>query len=260
MEFTTTTLATTRANTTVQASTIALTEERTASTEETSIEETTTQRSTPHGIAEIVAFYNDAANRVKTQRLGYTQRARTIIDSRNMQIENRALNAVAPGIIRTAQGLWGSWSDPEVIARGACHNEFFASGQSWSSRLQPGWVQSATITATAAEYQIRIVMQDERVPELPANQIETRHGQVMKAFCRAYVLDGMENLPVDIHSWDTLYTGSYIEATVCRESGNLKHVRFYLNTQVSMGARAVGITANAMLPIAQEYVFTLNYR
>ena len=214
---------------------------------------------TPQSLEEIVAFYNIAANQLKIDRPGFTQTERTIIDDSDLEVDNRVINAAAPGIIRMAQNSFSSWSDPEVVPRGACHNEFFAAGQSWASRLQPGWVQTATIRETAQEYHIQIFMRDERVPEPPTNAVTTRHGQVMKVFSYEDIMEGIERIPgIDIRQWDALYSGSYIQATICRETGNMLRTRFFMNSYVTMQVRTLGLTTQVLLPIAQEYVFTIN--
>ena len=228
--------------------------------DDTTAEATTSETRTPETLAEIVAFYNDAANRVKTQRLGFSQTDRTHIDSDAIVIHNRALNAVAGSVLTFAE-RWMDWSEPVVVPRGACHNDFFVAGQSWSSRLQPAWVQSATLTPRGGDYHIRIVLRDERVPYLPVNQTTTRHGQVMKVFTQAEISDEAGLIPgIDVQEWNALYTGSYVEAIVCAATGNMKHARFFINSQVDMQIRVTVGTFGASMPLSQEYVFTLNYR
>ena len=226
----------------------------------TTTQTATAAQATPSTTAEIVAFYNDAANRVKTQRLGFSHIERTIIDESRIEA-NRALSTVLPMAIRTSQSTWGSFTDPVVVAPGANHNSFPAEGQSWSSRLRPEWVQSATITRQGNDYHIRIVLRDERVPELPRDATTTRHGQVMPIYTHDEIMEGVERIPgVGIQRWDATYTGSYVEATICRQTGNMKRARFFANSQVELTVRAVGLTTSASLPLAQEYIFTLNYR
>jgi len=236
------------------------TTEPTTTTEQTTTTEaptTTTATPTPQTVAEIVAFYNTAANRVKTARPGYSLTSRTIIDDRRVQVP-WAFRAIAPGVIRMTQSLWGSWSEPEVVARGANHNDFFAQGQPWSSRLQPDWVQSATLQQVGQEYHITIAMHDEHVPVLPHDGATTRHGQVMTVFTHADIMDGVENLlGIDILAWDALYSGSYLQARVCSRTHNLLHVRFLVDATVQLRVRTIGITNNVTLPIAQEHIFTL---
>ena len=235
-------------------------DETTAPADETTTATTVATARTPATVAEIVAFYNDAANRVKTQRLGYTLVARTHIDRDAIVVHNWVLNAFAGPALSIAE-RWMDWSEPEVVAPGASHNGFFVAGQSWSSRLQPDWVQSAAITPRGNEYHIRIVLRDERVPQLPVDQTATRHGQVMKVFTQAEIADEANNIPgIEIRQWDALYSGSYVEAIVCTATGNMKRARFFINSQVEAEIGVVGSTARASLPLAQEYVFTLNYR
>jgi len=93
---------------------------------------------------------------------------------------------------------------------------------------------------------------------LPRDGAVTRHGQVMKVFTHADIMDGVENLPgIDILAWDATYSGSYLQARVCSQTHNLLHVRFFVNATVDAQIRTIGITNHVMLPIAQEYVFTL---
>ncbi|MDR1927938.1 MAG: hypothetical protein LBQ33_04795 [Oscillospiraceae bacterium] len=209
----------------------------------------------PTTTAEIVAYFNAAANKVKTAKPGYSHKARTIIDDKKVSSPNGFINTVAPPIINMAKGFWSDWSEPNVVAKGSNHNDFPVSGQSWSSKLDPSWVKSATCTTQGSSYKIRIVLKDERVATLPTDQTKTKHGQVIKAFTKGEIADGASEMGVDISTFDCTYSGNYIEYTVDIATGNVKSATYYTSATVHLIAK-YGLTVDATLPLAQEHVYT----
>jgi hypothetical protein len=229
----------------------------TAGAEATTVAVTTTATPKKPGTkAEILTYFNTIANRVKTEKPGFVWKDRTIIDDKKISSPNAFINTISPPIINMAKGVWSNWSDDRVVKKGDNHDgDFPVGGQSWSSRLKPEWVKSATCTESGNTYHIHIVLNDERVPELPEDPLTTIHGQVIKAFAKGEIADGASSVGVNIEKFDALYSGSYIDCTVDKNTGNFKSATYYVSCIATLKAK-LGFTVEATLPLAQEKVYT----
>lgn len=216
---------------------------------------TTKANAKPSTTAEIVAYFNTASNKVKTDKPGYSLTSRTIIDDTKVSSPSGFIDTIAPPIIRMAKSSWDKWSDPVAVAKGASHNEYPVSGQSWSSKLQADWVKSASCTESGSNFTIKIVMKDETVSELPVSGTTTKHGQVLKVFTKAEIADGASELGVNIQRFSCAYSGCSVEIVVDKASGSIKKATYYINSQVDMQVK-LGFTLEASIPLAQEHVYT----
>ena len=202
-------------------------------------------------------YFNKAANKVKTDKPGYTYKARTIIDEKKVSSPNKAIDTIAPPILNMVKGIWANWSDEVIVAKGADHKAFPVSGQSWASRLDPSWVKSAACTDKGSVYEIKIVLKDERVSELPANQTATRHGQVIRAFAKDEVAGAAERVGVQVLQFDALYSGSYVQCTIDKATGSMKSATYCVDMMADMTARVL-VTISATIPVVQEDVYIIN--
>jgi len=222
---------------------------------ETTADEPTTVAGKPATKAEIVAYYNAAAKKVKADKPGFVMNDRTHIDDQKIWISSNALNAIAPGIIRLAKNSFSNWSDDRVTAKGANHDKFppFAD-------IQDSWIKSATCTESGANYVIRLNLVNERVAVLPTDNKNTIHGKVMDngVHTTGSVRDGAADMGVDISKWDAQYSGSYINATINKTTGAIVSVIYYVDSVVSVTVKVPIIPAqDATIPLATEtrYVF-----
>ena len=222
---------------------------------------TTTTARIPHTIEEIVTYYNTSANKVKTDKPGYKSRERTIIDKNKIKISSKALDAIAPGILDLVSKKWLNWTDYSTTSAGSSHNGFFVSGQSWSSKCKADWVKSATCTESGNTYNIKITLNDENLPELPKEPLNTHHGQVIKVMTWNDIQGGLQEInQIDINRWNATYSGSYVQCEVDKTTGNMKKATFHMDSQVDMEVKVVILgTHTVSLPLAQEYEFEMNY-
>jgi len=213
----------------------------------------------PGTTAEIVAYFNAAANKVKADKPGYTYKARTVIDEKRVSSPNRLLDKAAPPILSMVKGFWANWTPDEVIAKGGDHSEFPVAGQSQAGKLEPSWVKSAVCTEKGGVYDIKIVLKDERVPALPAERTSTKHGQLVAVFTKAEIADGASRLGVKITQFDALYSGCYVQCTVDKAAGSMKSATYYLDMTAELTARVPVLgSISATIPIAQESVYAIN--
>jgi|GEM_PF-6653149 len=237
------------------------TEEATAATEPPTTEEPTTAApQKPATKAEIVAYFNESVNRVKTERPGYTWSDRVIIDQDSIDCSNKLLDAVAPSVLSAVQGIakFGVWQPQPPVAKGADHTQFPVSGKSWASKLDPGFVKSATCTESGGSYQIKIVLMNEDVPVLPSDPATLRTGKVMNAWDAGLREDAKAAEPfVTITGFGTNYRDASVTCTIDKETGSLKAITYVLSCIFEVDVKQFG-KAHASVSFGREETYTIN--
>jgi len=233
---------------------VEVTDEFEATAEEASMEEEEAAAALekPGTIAEIVAFYNDAANKVKEEKPGYSFTEQTSINSINggaqwlVNIVNRAITDETP--------------QAATIKKGDNHNDFAVPGKDWASKLEPSAVQSATCTQKGGVYEIRINMKRESQADLPRNVEDHRHGRAFKVYNAGMIYDvmaGYEGLG-RIEKFAPTYRDCYIICTVDSVTGAMKTAQYYLTFDADIVGRlvsAIPIRASASISVTGKYVF-----
>ena len=233
---------------------------------EESTQEPTTEEPTiaapqkPSTKAEIVAYFNESANRVKAEQPGYTWKDRVLIDQSAIECSNRMLDALAPRVLRVVSPIakFGQWQKQDGIAKGADHKGFPVENQSWASRLEPGFVKSATCMENGGEYQIKIVLADEDVPALPKDATATRTGKVMNAWDASMLEDAKMAEPfVTITNFGTNYRDCQIACAVDKKTGSLKQITYTVSCILEIDVKQFG-KAHASLPFTREEAYVIN--
>lgn len=214
----------------------------------------------PSTTAEIVAYFNAAANKVKTDKPGYTFRDRTIIDDKNVTSSSGAIDNVAGPII----GLFASttkWADSST-AKGANHNQFPVSGQAWASKLTVADIKDISITDGGKVYKIRIVLKDENLSAPPANVASTMHGRIMNIWTKPDIDEGLNKAKAfaTIDKFSPQYSGSYVNCTIDKGTGNLQTITYYSSAIVKMHISKILLiksNVDVSIPIAQESQYTI---
>ncbi|MDR0531903.1 MAG: hypothetical protein LBG83_07565 [Oscillospiraceae bacterium] len=226
----------------------------TAATTNTTAETTTAAR-TPKGKSEIVAYFNQAANRVKTEKPGYSWHDRVLIDRDNMACSNKLLNGAIPTILSIFNGIakFGQWQPQDSVAAGADHNEFPVSGKSWASKLAPDMVKSAACAEENGSYQIVIVLNDEDVPTLPQDPSVLRTGKVMNAWGYDELVENAKSAEpfVVITNFATNYRDAQVACTIDQATGRLQRVRYTLACEMQIDVKQFG-QAHATVPLTRE--------
>ncbi|MCL2106240.1 MAG: hypothetical protein FWH26_04160 [Oscillospiraceae bacterium] len=227
----------------------------TATTTTTTTAATTTAADKkPTTTAEIVEYFNKSANKVKTDKPGYSWRDRAIIDKDSVSISSRTLQAMAPTLISWAEGLFAKWTEKDTVAKGANHNDFPVSGQSWSSTLTPAMVSSAICTDAGTVYKIKITLKDEKLSELPVNPTTTNHGKAMNLMTKKVLEEGTANIPLlKITQFAPTYTGSYIDCTIDKATGNIKSINYMERFKADITVNVGNTTASVMIGLEKQY-------
>lgn len=188
--------------------------------------------SQPKTVAEIVAYYNTAANKIKTEKPGYTKVHKTGITP-GTQPELKSLIGLK---INIPQALLSAVikDDTTQIAKGASSNDTFpAAGFNWASKLTKDYVKSATCTKSGSSYQIRINLRDETNPQIGKGGYGSCMSVVDEAGAR-------EMIPFEIKSITMQYHGGYIAATIDIATGRITYAELYAaskmeNAEISLG-------------------------
>ncbi|MCL2508476.1 MAG: hypothetical protein FWF05_04800 [Oscillospiraceae bacterium] len=205
---------------------------------------------------EIIEYFNAASNKVKTDKPGFTYKDRVLIDKSKVKISNGLLNAIAPTIIGFAESSFSNWTDKGGPAKGANHNNSYpVEGKDWSSKLTPAVVKSAACTDKGSTYEIKIVMNNEKISPLPRDASTTNHGKAFNIMSKADLDDGLQSFEkwgISISKFDLDVSGSTITATVDKASGRVTKATYSLVTMADMTAKVTAFTVDASVPLTFE--------
>lgn len=216
--------------------------------------------------AEIVHYFNAAANKVKTEKPGYrfTQTPHTDINKISIS-ENIPLHSFISKFIVSAINK----SNKEaVVVGGSSHNDFPVKEKGWASKLEPEALTAAAFTDKGSYYEIEMTFREEKLSALPDNPEKTAHGKVFslltnKEFRQAFGGFDMKlpGLKVNIinEKFEPTYRGSSIKCKIDKQSGSMINAVYYLNTysEVDMGIHVNN--KNETIGIKMEYSVTDEY-
>jgi len=213
---------------------------------------TTVAAQKPGSIAEIVAYYNTAANKVKTDKPGYSFTEQTKINSFNggsewlMEQISKLISSETP--------------QAETVAKGAEHKNFAVPGKDWASMLNASAVESASCTEKGDLYEIRINLKREVQNDLPKNVEDHQHGRVFKVYNHGMVYGPMANYEYlgKIEKFAPTYTGSYLICAVDKTTGNMKSAEYYLTFEAAVegkGLSLITVRGNPSISVTGKYVF-----
>lgn len=214
------------------------------------------QNQKPSTKAEIVSYFNTAANKVKTEKPGVKKTEEISFhvkgDGAIASIANKVQNALKKnGTLNP---------DPITAKKGASHNAVFpVENQSWSSRLSADAVSSASCVEKNGAYTITIRMKDEHISyEQARKPLQTKHGQVVDILKANEIDEQMKSLSwlVTLHDLDQTYSGTTIVCTIDAKSGAMRsaHYRIVSNATIKASAPIVGdATVEATIAFDQTY-------
>lgn len=220
---------------------------------ETNLETTSGAATTkPTSIEEIVAYYNAAANKVKTAKPGYSFKELTSINS---------INGGSKWLADTINKIVASNASPSAtVAKNTNHNDFAVPGKDWASKLRSSGVQSATCTDKGTSYEIRINMKREARADLPKSVEDHEHGRAFKVFSAGQMygmLEGYEYLG-KITKFAPTYHDSYIVCIIDKASGSMKSAKYHLTFDAQIEgklASAIPVKGAASITMVGNYTF-----
>lgn len=166
------------------------------------------QDSQPKTVAEIVAYYNKAANKIKTDKPGYSKKYA-------MQQFPGSQATLGKANVPSWLVKLISKSETTSVKKGSSSKDIFpAAGFDWASKLTAPYVQSATCQKSGSFYKIKIVLKDETNPQIGKGGYGTCMSVIDKA-------GAQEMVPLTIKSITMKYHNGYITATVDIKTGRI---------------------------------------
>jgi len=220
-----------------------LPEETTAPDEETSKASETAKAKLPQTREEIVAYYNEAVNRVKTEKPGFTWTQQTFVS--NIASSSAVINWLAPQAMNFVPL---EVLEMEPAAKGADHNEQFnVRLKPWSSRLAPSMVSNATFVDKGTTYELRIDLKPEKRAALPNTESDHDHGKVFTVMTYSTIHD-----IIDPYAWlatmETFapsYRDSWVKLTIDKETDRPVKAEYMLTYDLVAGVKP------ALLPVIE---------
>ena len=200
----------------------------------------------PQGVAAIVAYYNTAANNIKTKAKSAT---------RNYEdLQHNEDKLVLPSLLQSAgKSLIGTFlkknETPETYdGADAIKASFPIPGESYVSKLTEAAVKSAECKDNGSEYEITIVAKTEKNPT---------YGQgVSGGFEIIKTEDVMDAAGFIVKSFDTEYYDCTVKCKVDKATGNITWINF--STPIIMNvASSIGIDAQVGMTFVKDY--TIKY-
>lgn len=197
------------------------------------------QDSQPKTTAEIVAYYNKAANKLKTDKPGYTKK----YTMRQFPGSQATLGkATVPSwLVKLI-----SKNETTTVNKGSSSNDTYpAAGFNWASKLTAQYVQSATCKKSGSTYQIKIVLKDETNPQ----RGKGGYGTCMSVIDKA---GAQEMVPLTIQSITMKYHNGYITATVDINTGRITAAELSASCKMENMETSIG-TINADIQSTETF-------
>ncbi len=199
----------------------------------------------PATTEEIVALFNESANKIKTTAVRAT---RNYQDMRINKLEvPSALQAIADGAI---EKFVKPNMTPEVYEGALITEKYPVSGTDFASKLKPEYVETITCTDNGTEYVIDIKMKDQMNPVY-------RSGEgVGSIFWTMDTGSIANNLPMgEVEKADLSYYNCTATAKIDKATGNMTYSKFIYNFDMDIAIKmGLSLNAKASLTVDEEYV------
>lgn len=204
-------------------------------TQQTSLDPSTA----PQSISQIVAYFNTAADKVKTDRPEASVSTSVSIPDDGVQTSDELLARIFP-LFRDQMSLGTSRSGE----RGSDLTDVApVAGQSWGSRLERSAVEWATCTVNGEEFKIVIRMRPEENPA----PLTSAHGKAFEIHDKQAILDEINAKGADfihVDDYTTAYEGCYIYASINGVTGEMMSVTYEKNLTAQAQAECRGALAS----------------
>ncbi len=203
---------------------------------------------TPSTVAEILALYNESANKVKGSATKVTK-----------NFEKRtAANLVVPDVLQSIGEKYmnqymGDDTEPiEYTTPEDIRNEFIVPDQDYVSKLTEADVVEATCTDNGTEYEIMIKVIDQKNP--------TAGTGVGAGFDVLETADIM-NSPASsmLESFDVTYTNCVLKCKINKDTKNMIWASYYTPVRFEIVAKFLGKTYDVSMDLSFDKDYTITY-
>ena len=210
----------------------------------------------PATVAEIVSYYNTAANKVKTSAKSgvknYCKNSQA--ESLNLPSGLKSVEGLANSLVEKNMGSDPKQENLKMNNHADIVKIFPVEGQTWSSKLTAADVKSATCTEKNGKYVITLNLKD----DAPSENTGAGYRHIGKAMNPVMVSSiyenagGAKNIIKDV---TVGFTKAKIVATIDPATGNLTHLNQYFVW--SLNLKALGIAVS--IGFGAENDYTINW-
>ena len=245
--------------TTAQGETTTL-EETTAEGETTQVGETTsatTGTAMPSTAAEIVAYYNTAANKVKPQAKSIVQNYEKNRPIGDVEVgNNKTLTSIGTRLVNANMGDIKDKKGVVSTSQADKNANFPVEGQAWTSKLTPAMVDSAKCVEGNGQYIITIILKDEPAPNPSAGKGYA--GNAFSVISKEKIVDGagsaMTLARIQEDSIKIIYTDCKIVAKIDPATGNMVYANYDMPLRLYI--TALGIDVSVGFAVEKDFTIT----
>lgn len=197
----------------------------------------------PATTEEIVALFNESANKIKTTAVRAT---RNYQDMRINKLEvPSALQSLCDSAI---EKFVKPNMTPEVYEGALVAEKYPVSGTDFASKLKPEYLETITCTDNGTEYVIDIKMKDQKNPVY-------RGGEGVGSIFWTMNVDDIANNAPGLESADLSYYNCTATAKIDKATGNMTYSKFIYNFDMDIKIKmVVSLQALASMTVEEEYV------
>lgn len=214
--------------------------------------------SAPRTAAEIVAYYNTAANKAKKEKPAYTLTTTNVIGAITSP------NSLIEGLAKQITPLFPTDPLPTVSVKKGDGSTLPVVGQSYGGKVEVSSLKNkggAVCIDKGSYYEITLNFKDEKLNSLPTDVTKVRHGQAFNLLTQKLVDDELVKFKalVTLPKFAPTYNGCYVKCKIEKSTGNILSATYYCVNNSDVEAKLkVGnpIKANIHFGNKEEFVFS----
>ncbi|MCM1364603.1 MAG: hypothetical protein NC122_07530 [Faecalibacterium sp.] len=200
----------------------------------------------PQTPAEIIALFNESANKVKTNATRVTRNYEDLTHNEENTVMPSALESIGKGLIST----FLKKDETPVVSEGAdIANGFPVKGESWGSKATEADVTEATCTDDGTSYNITLKFKESTDPAVGSGVGATF--DIMKQ-------EDITNAASIVQSASTRYYDAVVTCKIDKATGNMTWANYKLPMVLSVTAKVL-VTLDAAVGMTFEHDYTIEY-
>lgn len=216
-----------------------------AETQTEKAEETEAEDKAPQTKEEIIEYYNNSVNQVKTGskaiRSNYTLNTQT----KDAEISNKMLQGIANKLISANMGYDKKKANVTFTTPTEILDVFPVRGQKWSSKLTPADVTKATCTEKDGVYTITLYLVPDTTPNIKAGQGHA--GKAFSVITKESIVEGAGSLGMSVIEEDSIkltFKDCRITAKIDKETGRVQDANYYMDWTLALTAIGIDVAVS----------------
>lgn len=200
----------------------------------------------PATTEEIVALFNESANKIKTTAKKATR------NYQDMRINKLEVPSALQSLCDTAIAKFVKPNmTPEVYEGALIAEKYPVSGTDFASKLKPEYLETITCTDNGTEYVIDIKMKDQQNPVY-------RSGEGVGSIFWTMNIDDIANNAPGFESAQLSYYDCTATAKIDKATGNMTYSKFLYNFDMDVKIKMV-VSLQALASMSVEEEYTIEY-